>query len=396
MGTPATGTPLLALGHSYVLAINRAVLRALAAEQGFDVTVAAPEFCRSELGTVRLEPEPASSPLRLVSLPVSCTRWPHLFHYRTGPLERLLRERKFDIVSIWEEPQLPCCWLTARCARKAAPNARISFYSCQNISKRYPPPFSWWERQTIAWCDGWQASGELVYQVFCGRGCDPERGKVLALAVDTSLFKPLPPEARRERLASLGLAAPVIGFLGRLAPEKGIRVLLEALDLLPRDLAWSALFLGRGPEQQTIEEWARARGVEERVRVKLARHEEVPGFLGAMDLLAAPSQTTRQWKEQFGRMTIEAFACGVPVIGSDSGEIPYVIGEAGIVVPEGAPAAWAREIAGLLDDPARRERLARLGLDRAEQFSARSLAGEYGAFYRGLPGRGAPEPLQKI
>ena len=56
-----------------------------------------------------------------------------------------------------------------------------------------------------------------------------------------------------------------------------------------------------------------------------------------MDLLCAPSRTTPRWREQFGRMLIEAMACGVPVIASPSGEIPYVVGDAGVLVPEGDP-----------------------------------------------------------
>ena len=129
--------------------------------------------------------------------------------------------------------------------------------------------------------------------------------------------------------------------------------------------------------------------------MQLAKHEEVPRFLGTMDVLAAPSQTTPRWKEQFGRMLIEAFACGVPVIGSDSGEIPYVIGNAGVIVPEAEPACWTEALAALLIDPVRRERLAQLGLARAQEFSAVSLAKQYASFYRSLvakPPMSQPHP----
>ena len=91
----------------------------------------------------------------------------------------------------------------------------------------------------------------------------------------------------------------------------------------------------------------------------------MPAYLNAMDLLCAPSQTTGKWREQFGRMLIEAFACGVPVVASDSGEIPHVVGDAGILVPEADDAAWVRTIHGLLADPQRRAGLARRGRDRA-------------------------------
>ena len=73
-----------------------------------------------------------------------------------------------------------------------------------------------------------------------------------------------------------------------------------------------------------------------------------------MDILVAPSQTVSNWREQFGRMLIEAFACGVPVIGSDSGEIPYVIQDAGVVVGEKDELGWIAAIAELLSIPASR------------------------------------------
>jgi glycosyltransferase involved in cell wall biosynthesis len=85
-----------------------------------------------------------------------------------------------------------------------------------------------------------------------------------------------------------------------------------------------------------------------------------------MDILAAPSQTTRRWKEQFGRMLIEAMACGVPVVGSDSGEIPYVIGDAGKVVAEADTAAWARTLGTLFETPSLRAELSTLGREQAE------------------------------
>ena len=84
-----------------------------------------------------------------------------------------------------------------------------------------------------------------------------------------------------------------------------------------------------------------------------------------MDVLAAPSQTTSRWREQFGRMLIEAMSCGVAVAASDSGEIPYVVGDAGLVLPEGDVDAWAAGLDRLLSSPDERQRLADDGMRRA-------------------------------
>jgi glycosyltransferase involved in cell wall biosynthesis len=114
-----------------------------------------------------------------------------------------------------------------------------------------------------------------------------------------------------------------------------------------------------------------------------------------MDVLVAPSQTSPRWKEQFGRMLVEAFACGVPVLGSDSGEIPYVIGDAGVVLPEADEAAWATSLADLLESPARQSELANRGLERAQQFGWPSVARKHVEFFEWLLDR-KPDPCGRF
>jgi glycosyltransferase involved in cell wall biosynthesis len=182
----------------------------------------------------------------------------------------------------------------------------------------------------------------------------------------------------------------VIGYIGRLTSDKGLRILMRAMDRIDGDRPWSLLLLGSGPMQGEILRWAEARGWGERVRVVLARHEEVPACLEAMDLLVAPSQTTRRWREQFGRMLIEAFACGVPVIGSDSGEISLVIGDAGRIVPERDVGGWAEAIVELLERPELRSELAEKGLRRSQVYSVTTVAKQYRDYYRWLAEQPVP------
>jgi glycosyltransferase involved in cell wall biosynthesis len=134
------------------------------------------------------------------------------------------------------------------------------------------------------------------------------------------------------------------------------------------DTPWRAIFVGGGSNEAELRAWAARNG--DRVRVVIGvPHDGVPAYLNAMDILAAPSQTTLHWREQFGRMLVEAFACGVPVVGSDSGEIPHVIKDAGSVVPEADEAAWVAALAALLESPARRAQLAVRGSERAREFA---------------------------
>ena len=139
-------------------------------------------------------------------------------------------------------------------------------------------------------------------------------------------------------------------------------MLLQTLDRVKTP--WRALFVGSGPLESPIRTWSRPYGDRARVATGVG-HDDVPAYLNALDVLCAPSVTTGAWREQFGRMLIEAFACGVPVVASDSGEIPHVVGDAGVLAGEQDRDGWLRLLEELLLDPARRADLSRRGRDRA-------------------------------
>src|ERR1700681_4173769 len=104
-----------------------------------------------------------------------------------------------------------------------------------------------------------------------------------------------------------------------------------------------------------------------------------------MESLCAPSHRAPGWGEQFGKILIEAFACGVPVIASDSGEIPYVVGDAGLIVAERDTAAWTRAIHRLFADPWLRDDLSARGRRRAvSTYDWSVVARQHSAFFRQL------------
>jgi glycosyltransferase involved in cell wall biosynthesis len=84
------------------------------------------------------------------------------------------------------------------------------------------------------------------------------------------------------------------------------------------------------------------------------QHADVPRHLAGVDVLVLPSITTKSWREQFGRALIEAMACEIPVVGTDSGEIPNLIRETGggLIVREWQQAELAEAVIGLLQDSA--------------------------------------------
>jgi glycosyltransferase involved in cell wall biosynthesis len=348
---------LLTIGHSYAVALNRRLPNEIAREGDWDVTAVGPGRFRGDFGWHTLEREPDET-CRVVPVPVHFSRRIHVMLYG-GELGRLLRQ-PWDLVHCWEEPYVAAA---AQIARAMAPDVPLVFASFQNISKRYPPPFNVIERRAFRRADAFVAFGQTTAEVLTERGFD---GPVAVIPPGVDLQEFRPDHARRaSTLTALGWdeGVPIVGYLGRFVPEKGLTTLTSALDRI--QAPWRALLVGSGPLEPSLQAWRGRHG--DRVRiVTTARHADVPAYLNAMDVLAAPSRTTPGWREQFGRMLIEAFASGVAVVASASGEIPNVVADAGLVLPEDAVSRWQEAIETLITDRARRCELARRGRQRAE------------------------------
>lgn len=376
---------VLSIGHSYVVRMNRGILREIAADKSYDVTVVGPESFQGSLRPLSFEPEPAGSPLKVQTLPAYWTQKMHFFAYDPRALKKIFSQ-KYDVLHLWEEPYIFAGYQVARQAKRSS--VPFCVRTAQSLVKKYPFPFCHFEKKVFHWSKDWVAGGQLVHEAMVKKGWARScrggtKGQVLSLAVDTNEFKPYTSSEKVEKQKELGLSGPVLGFLGRLEEEKGLDLLMTSLESL-RDQPWSFLVMGAGSYQAKIEKWAHDQGFSHRVQVRLLKHNEVPGVLPACDLLLCPSQTRSFWKEQFGRMIVEAFAAGVPVLGSDSGEIPRVIGEAGGILPENQPHRWTEEIHRLIGDPKDREQWKDRGLLRAEEFSAKALAEKYKKFYHQL------------
>jgi glycosyltransferase involved in cell wall biosynthesis len=263
------------------------------------------------------------------------------------------------------------------------------FWTAQNVARKYPLPFRWFEEYCLHRCSGWLACGRTTEEVQLARGYRVKPHEIIPLGVATDYFRP-DPAARAATRRGLGLAEigpPVVGFLGRFVPEKGVSLLMRMLDGL--NTPWRALLVGEGPLEAALRSWADRQGQRARV-VTGVRHADVPRYLNAMDVLCAPSQTAGGRREQQGRMLIEAFACGVPVVGSNAGEVPHVLADAGLVVPEGEEAAWGAALSRLLESPAWRGELAARGRTRAMEVYAWPVIGrKYLAFFEEILERSA-------
>lgn len=186
----------------------------------------------------------------------------------------------------------------------------------------------------------------------------------------------LPAETRAGVRAELDISNVVLGFAGRLIPEKGVLDLADALTGLGR-LDWTLLVIGRGPLRRALHDRLAVANLEDRLRlVEDAGHERVAELLTALDALVLPSYATAGWAEQFGHVLIEAMAAGCPVVGTSSGEIPHVVGDAGIVVPERDVHGLRTAVRRLIQDPALRTRLATRGRTRVRRHFTHSVVAQ--------------------
>jgi glycosyltransferase involved in cell wall biosynthesis len=353
---------ILSVSHSYVVALNRRLAHELvkSGREGWEFTAVAPRSFEGDLRFIPAEPETTRTGLQLEQVGVLGSRSPHLFLY--GVRLREFLNQRFDLVHAWEEPYVLAGSQIAAWTPRAS---KLVFWSFQNIAKNYPPPFGVLERFAVQRSDGVIPGGITVAQTLATKASYSGRIKrTLTLGVDVDLFAPSPERgtATRGRLGWVDHEPSVVGYLGRFVEEKGLPLLCRVLERTSQP--WRALFVGGGPLEIGLRRWADRYG--DRVRIVTGvPHDEVPEYLNAMDVLCAPSQTTPTWREQVGRMLLEALASGVPVIGSSSGEIPHTIGDAGLLVGETDEDAWGLTLERLLADPEERRRLAASGLERA-------------------------------
>ena len=134
--------------------------------------------------------------------------------------------------------------------------------------------------------------------------------------------------------------------------------------------------LGSGPDRARLEKAAQWLGLSSQVTFdQKLPSTHLPHYFSGLDVLVLPSPTRSNWKEQFGRVLIEAMACDVIAVGARSGAIPEVIGEAGLTFEEGNMAELRVHLQRLIDDVTLREELRQKGRRRVtEQYTQAAIA----------------------
>lgn len=336
---------ILIIDNLAVASSRRDLYRLLAKQIGEPIHLLVPKTWR-EQGLIAHCEEETDDNLKIYTSSI-------LFGYRHQrviykKLKRIIIETKPDIIFINSEPENFNTFHLVLIVKKYFPAIKIACATWRNIDYRYNPypyKFGWinrmietYTKKKIDICFAYSHTAESLMRELAN-------WEVVytppPINIEDFQFKPKLTDSKSDTF--------VVGYLGRISYEKGVDILMRAIALTDKNI--HCMIVGNGPEKEKLKVLAEELVISERVKWHNAvEYKNIPSFMKSFDVLVLPSRTTEKWKEQFGRVLIEAMACGVPVIGSNSGEIPNVIGENGVLFEENNPEKLAEAIKFLRDN----------------------------------------------
>lgn len=341
---------LLVVSHPNVVAANQVVYVRLA-ELGWDVKLIVPNRWTDDYGTLVPTPvEGFSGSFARVRIALSGQIQRHFYITRPGAWLERWRPRS---VFIEQEPfSVPALQWGLACERAQIP---WGAQADENLDRPFPWPARAIRRWSLPRIDYIAARSPAAGEMARRWGARGEIGVVPHTIPEWDARERPPTDPERF----------TVGYAGRLVEQKGIRDLLEAVRRLP--FPARLLVVGDGPLRGELEAADLGQATLE-VRTGV-RTDGMRDLYAQMDLLVLPSRTTPTWAEQFGRVLCEALECGTPLVGSSSGEIPWVIETTGggVVFEEGDATALAAAITALHEDPERRAELGARGRKGVER-----------------------------
>ena len=373
---------------------------------GVDLTVLIPPAWADSRGRQQAE-RIHTNGYTLRTIPIRFNGNFHLHYYPTLPAE--LAALRPDILHMDEEPYNVATWHGLAAATRLG--IAGTFFTWQNLYRRYPLPFRWLELANYRCTPVAIAGNTEGAAVLRRKGYRGEIAVIPQFGVDPAIFRPAATQImnrelsivncevaapctsplhnskfkiQNSQLSSSSLASLSIGYAGGLVPEKGVDLIIRACAGLVGD--WRLTLAGEGESRAELERLAAALHSADRIRFAgRIGSDAMPQFYHELDVLVLPSRTRPNWKEQFGRVLVEAMACGAAVVGSDCGEIPQVIGDAGLVFAEENVVELQQALQHLLDSPEERRRLAAAGRQRVlDHFTMQQIAEQTVAVYRAL------------
>ncbi|OGY27921.1 MAG: hypothetical protein A2802_02605 [Candidatus Woykebacteria bacterium RIFCSPHIGHO2_01_FULL_43_29] len=366
---------VLISSHAYIVGLNQQKLESLARNKDLELSLLVPKKWRSVLREISLEKvdDPGYS---IYPTAAFFQGKNDRFFYNPFDLLKVFHSVGPDVVHIEEEPWSVAC-LELMLAAKLF-GAKALFFTWENLSRSHKPWYGLIERINLFLADGAIAGNSEAKVVLETKGFRRPVIVLPQLGIDLETFKKTNPEKVKKEL---GLKGFVIGFVGRLDPQKGIKDLVTSAQKLSFD--WQLFIVGNGP----LKEWVETESKKDprMLYYGVADHSDMPKLFNAMDVFVLPSVSTEVWKEQFGHTLIEAMATQVPVIGSNSGAIPEVIGEAGLIFKEGNVEDLSEKIKQVYEDKKLRKDLSSKGLERVKNhYTHQEISSQTLPFYKSL------------
>ena len=370
----------LFVSHTYIPRFNREKLRMIA-QLGVEVGLLTPGNWRNIGGLFDGQPAPIEEPdgdreIRIFS--ALAIRPGHIASYLFDPLavRRIVRAFQPDVIQVEQEVY---SFVAAQIAMQRQASQRLVVFSWENLDRPVHALQRIARKVSLSRADGILAGNQAGAELMRHWGF---RGHVEVLpqvGVNPERYPERPPAAE---------GAPCrIGFVGRLAPEKGGDLLIRAAaQLIARGLDFRLMFCGSGPCEAEWRALGDSLGLGSRIDWQGAvPHAEVPRFMAQMDMLVLPSRTTPAWSEQFGLVLPQAMLIGMPVIGSTCGAIPEVIALPEAIFPEGDCDALAAILDRLLRSADCRLAWRERGRQRAlAKYSAGHIAAETVRFWENI------------
>ncbi len=360
---------VLMLSKACIVGAYQKKLEEMATIPGIELTVVVPPSWDDPRDPTRLE-RVHTKGYELIVSDIAFNGNYHLHFY--PKLKQIVHRVQPDVFHIDEEPYNLATFLAMRLARSVGAGTVV--FSWQNLLRHYPPPFNWMERYVLNHADALLAGNSESAQVWQHKGYTGPVYLIPQFGVDPAIYYRRHRPTRQGRISIFKQRttrpptqpALAIGYVGRLVEEKGLEILLHAASRLTGP--WTLQILGSGPDRDRLEKITQWLGIAPRVSFdQKLPSTHLPHYFSGLDVLVLPSLTRPNWKEQFGRVLIEAMACDVVTVGARSGAIPEVIGEAGLTFDEGNVEELLLQLQRLIDDVPLREALRQKGRQHVKE-----------------------------
>jgi len=330
---------LLVIGHSYltIFAQESKYVSMKQLDENLELCIVTPPEYNHVFKRYKHEISQHLNPKEVIPLKALLNQSISTYFYIPTQFAKLIKEFNPDHIHIEEDPHSFIGIETILLSRILCKDAKISFFIWDNLARKPKFPLNVIKKVLTKF------SFKYTNLVICGNTEAERLLKEVKNYYRKSLVLPqvglkiedyeLPPSAEVVEKLNKQDGELLIGFIGRLVPEKGISLLLEALSKL-QEFSWKLLIVGSGILKEEIELKWKPIFKDRLLYLDAVSHETVPDYLKCLDIFVLPSYSTTLWKEQFGLTLAQAMMAGVACIGSSSGAIPEVIGPGGFIFEE--------------------------------------------------------------